>query len=87
MRIPSAISCVALCLIAFACQDRSTDPGNDSEVFYSWAAGTCRCLCAYMIHVVYNNLPGDHYVVRCKVCGAGGCDDPAYLVNVVKFPL
>jgi hypothetical protein len=48
------------------------------------ASGACRCLCYYMIHVVYNNLPGDHYVVRCIVCSGAGCDDPAYLERVVK---
>ncbi|HTY58442.1 MAG TPA: hypothetical protein VMF59_06470 [Bacteroidota bacterium] len=48
------------------------------------AGGVCRCVCGYMIHVVYNNLPGDHYVVRCIVCGSAGCDDPAYLERVVR---
>ena len=48
------------------------------------ATGFCRCLCRYMIHVVYNNLPGDHYVVRCRVCNNAGCDDSVYLERVVK---
>lgn len=51
------------------------------------AGGVCRCMCYYMIHVVYNNLPGDHYVVRFTLCGSSGCDDPAYIERVVRSPI
>jgi hypothetical protein len=29
------------------------------------AAPLCRCICTYMLHAEFHDLPGDHYVFRC----------------------
>jgi hypothetical protein len=48
------------------------------------ARSLCSCICLYMIHVEFGNLPNDHYVVRCKIGNSHGYDDPTHLVNVYR---
>ena len=48
------------------------------------AENGCRCVCPYMIHTSFESLPYDRYVVRCRLCASGDCDDPIYLVEVVR---
>ena len=64
----------------------STIAGTDTlaVVVADTAEHLCRCICTYMIHCSFGNLPEDRYVVRCSICSSGGCDDPIYLVNVFR---
>ncbi len=48
------------------------------------AENGCHCVCPYMIHARFDNLPHDRYIVRCRICDEGNCDDPLYLVEVVR---
>jgi len=48
------------------------------------ARSLCHCICLYMIHVEFGNLPNDHYVVRCRIGNSQGYDDPIHLVNVYR---
>lgn len=48
------------------------------------AQNLCYCTCRYMIHAVFQNLPGNHYVVRCKLNNYKGTFDPIYLVDVYR---
>ena len=44
----------------------------------------CRCVCPYSIHSCFANLPNHRYVVRCILCGTGGCDDPVFVETVLR---
>jgi hypothetical protein len=48
------------------------------------AQNVCYCTCPYIIHEVFKNLPGNHYVVRCKLDNYKGTFDPIYLVDVYR---
>ncbi len=43
------------------------------------AENLCDCICPYMIHTEFWNLPADHYIVRCNL---QNYKDPIYLVEV-----
>ena len=44
----------------------------------------CHCVCPYLIHARFDSLPFDRYIVRCRLCASGDCDDPIYLEEVVR---
>jgi|GEM_PF-696133 len=49
------------------------------------AAYGCRCICPYLIHAEFGNLPNNHYIVRCVfvyIAAPYLSHDPIYLVNV-----
>jgi hypothetical protein len=46
------------------------------------AQNLCYCNCSYMIHAVFQELPDNHYVVRCRLNNYKGTHDPIYLVDV-----
>ncbi len=48
------------------------------------AQNLCKCICPYMIHAEFGNLPNDHYVVHCTIGNSQGYTDPIHLVNVYK---
>jgi hypothetical protein len=48
------------------------------------AQNLCKCVCPYMIHVEFENLSKDHYVVRCRQSNSQGCLDPIYLADVYR---
>jgi hypothetical protein len=48
------------------------------------AENLCYCICTYMVHASFGNLPSDHYVVRCRVGNSQGYVDPIHLVNVYR---
>jgi hypothetical protein len=47
------------------------------------AGNLCYCICTYMVHTSFENLPNDHYVVRCRVGNSQGYED-IHLVNVYR---
>jgi hypothetical protein len=47
------------------------------------AGNLCYCICTYMVHTSFENLPNDHYVVRCRVGNSQGYED-IHLVNVFR---
>ncbi len=44
----------------------------------------CRCICTYMIHAEFGNLPNNHYVVRCTAGVPQGESDLIHLVDVYR---
>ena len=46
------------------------------------AQGLCDCVCLYMVHAEFNNLPNDHYVVRCTYGNLTGYHETIHLVRV-----
>jgi hypothetical protein len=51
------------------------------------AGNYAECACVYMIYTKFDNLPNDHYVVRCKITYShsnGFIIDPLYLVDVYR---
>jgi hypothetical protein len=47
------------------------------------AGNLCYCICTYMVHASFENLPNDHYVVRCRVGNSQGYED-IHLVDVYR---
>jgi hypothetical protein len=50
------------------------------------ARNLCRCMCSYMIHAQWNNLPLDSYIVRCRLGDGKTFIDPIHFVAVVRKP-
>ncbi len=61
-------------------------PGSDTlTIAVTDTAGhNCRCLCPYLIHAEFANLPGNHYVVRCTLGEPGAEAGIRYLVVVER---
>jgi len=45
----------------------------------------CHCICPYVIHAEFQNLPNDHYVVRCVLQTPTGNPELAHLVHVYRI--
>jgi hypothetical protein len=48
------------------------------------AQNLCRCLCRYMIHSEFMNLPNNHYVVRCTIAAPQGEAEQIHSANVYR---
>jgi len=48
------------------------------------AQNLCRCLCRYMIHSEFANLPNDHYVVRCTIAPPDGESEQIHCADVYR---
>lgn len=46
------------------------------------ARDLCNCVCLYMVHAEFSNLPNDHYIVRCTVGKSPGQSETIHLVQV-----
>jgi hypothetical protein len=46
------------------------------------AQSFCHCVCLYMTHAEFMNLPNDHYVVRCTIENSSGQGETIHLVHV-----
>jgi hypothetical protein len=44
----------------------------------------CRCVCPYVIHAEFQNLPADHYIVRCVLQTSASSPELAHLVHVYR---
>jgi hypothetical protein len=48
------------------------------------AQNLCDCICTYMIHTQFTDLPLDQYIVRCRIGDGQTFDDPIHLVLVTR---
>jgi hypothetical protein len=58
--------------------------GSDTIVIAAidTAEHLCRCLCRYMIHSEFLNLPNDHYIVKCTIAVPQGEPERIHQVDV-----
>jgi hypothetical protein len=44
----------------------------------------CYCICPYIIHAEFQNLPADHYIVRCVLQTPAGIPELFHLVHIYR---